>query len=330
MHSDLPPTLLRGYVQLSTSVVPGAQVPLVNTDGSADPAAERAARRWRWTAPTTWGRRSRHEGPARAHPVPQPAADRRGRQPVPPGRHHRDGRGHGAQHGRDGGARSAEPDVRDGRRSPRAASPRTGPRCTCTAASRRGSATARRTSGSRRPSETTPYPKGVSVQNVPDMPDPGPGAMTFFYTNQQSARLMFYHDHAWGITRLNVYAGEAAAYLITDPDRAGARQCGRHPRPIRSRSSSRTRPSSRAPSSSPCTDPTWDIGQVGRRRQPVGAARLRAGAEPGRQLGRQPVRPLGLRPLVLAAHVEHRLPADRQPVLRPELRPRRRAGASRR
>ena len=40
--------------------------------------------------------------------------------------------------------------------------------------------------------ENTPYPKGVSVQNVPDMPDPGPGAMTFFYTNQQSARLMWY------------------------------------------------------------------------------------------------------------------------------------------
>ena len=28
---------------------------------------------------------------------------------------------------------------------------------------------------------------------------------------------MFYHDHAWGITRLNVFAGEAAGYLITDP-----------------------------------------------------------------------------------------------------------------
>ena len=27
---------------------------------------------------------------------------------------------------------------------------------------------------------------------------------------------MFYHDHAWGITRLNVYAGEAAGYLIRD------------------------------------------------------------------------------------------------------------------
>ena len=33
--------------------------------------------------------------------------------------------------------------------------------------------------------------------------------------NQQSARLLFYHDHASGITRLNVYAGLAAPYLIT-------------------------------------------------------------------------------------------------------------------
>jgi FtsP/CotA-like multicopper oxidase with cupredoxin domain len=65
-------------------------------------------------------------------------------------------------------------------------------------------------------SETTSYPKGVSVTNVPDMPDPGPGALTFFYTNQQSARLMFYHDHSYGITRLNVYAGEAAGYIVQD------------------------------------------------------------------------------------------------------------------
>ena len=28
---------------------------------------------------------------------------------------------------------------------------------------------------------------------------------------------MFYHDHALGITRLNVYAGEAAGYLLVDP-----------------------------------------------------------------------------------------------------------------
>jgi FtsP/CotA-like multicopper oxidase with cupredoxin domain len=66
--------------------------------------------------------------------------------------------------------------------------------------------------------ETTAYPKGVSVYNVPDM-DGGvepQGTLTFFYSNQQSARLMFYHDHAYGITRLNVYAGEAAGYLLTD------------------------------------------------------------------------------------------------------------------
>jgi FtsP/CotA-like multicopper oxidase with cupredoxin domain len=46
--------------------------------------------------------------------------------------------------------------------------------------------------------------------------DPGPGSLTFYYTNQQSGRLLFYHDHAYGTTRLNVYVGEASGYLITD------------------------------------------------------------------------------------------------------------------
>ena len=81
--------------------------------------------------------------------------------------------------------------------------------------------------------ENTAYPAGVSARNVPDMGtgcdavpgtglpgDPATrkssGCQTFFYTNAQSARLMFYHDHAMGITRLNVYAGEAAGYVITD------------------------------------------------------------------------------------------------------------------
>ncbi len=45
---------------------------------------------------------------------------------------------------------------------------------------------------------------------------PGRGAQTYYYTNQQSSRLLFYHDHSWGITRLNVYAGEVAGYLIRD------------------------------------------------------------------------------------------------------------------
>jgi FtsP/CotA-like multicopper oxidase with cupredoxin domain len=87
--------------------------------------------------------------------------------------------------------------------------------------------------------EATAYPKGVSVEYVPDMwfvngnvvpntagqttapvagasNNPGDGSMTFYYTNQQSARLLFYHDHSYGITRLNVYAGEAAGYIIED------------------------------------------------------------------------------------------------------------------
>ena len=64
--------------------------------------------------------------------------------------------------------------------------------------------------------ENTPYPRGVSVKNVPDMPDPGDGSMTFYYSNQQSARMLWVHDHSLGITRLNVYAGEASGYMITD------------------------------------------------------------------------------------------------------------------
>jgi FtsP/CotA-like multicopper oxidase with cupredoxin domain len=76
--------------------------------------------------------------------------------------------------------------------------------------------------------ENTAWPEGVSVESVPDMigaekpvnvPDcsaANDGCQTFYYTNQQSARLSFFHDHAWGITRLNVYAGEAAGYIIRD------------------------------------------------------------------------------------------------------------------
>jgi len=42
------------------------------------------------------------------------------------------------------------------------------------------------------------------------------GQASYYYPNQQSARLMWYHDHAMGITRLNAYAGIASAYLIGD------------------------------------------------------------------------------------------------------------------
>lgn len=83
--------------------------------------------------------------------------------------------------------------------------------------------------------------RGESARNVPDMwfdasgnliqsctgqvtcladpaatNDAGDGTLTFYYTNEQSARLMFYHDHAEGITRLNVYDGLAAGYILQD------------------------------------------------------------------------------------------------------------------
>ena len=47
--------------------------------------------------------------------------------------------------------------------------------------------------------------------------NPGPGSLTYYWTNEQGGRLMFYHDHSYGITRLNVYVGEAAGYLLVDP-----------------------------------------------------------------------------------------------------------------
>jgi FtsP/CotA-like multicopper oxidase with cupredoxin domain len=58
--------------------------------------------------------------------------------------------------------------------------------------------------------------KGASAKNVPDMPDPGPGAQTFYYPNNQSARMLWYHDHTIGLTRVNVAAGMAAPYVIAD------------------------------------------------------------------------------------------------------------------
>jgi spore coat protein A len=43
----------------------------------------------------------------------------------------------------------------------------------------------------------------------------------YYYPLNQSARFMWYHDHAVGITRLNAYAGIASAMLIRDSFEAG-------------------------------------------------------------------------------------------------------------
>ena len=351
-HRSLPATLLRGYVQLTTpDAQRGCRVAITSplTNANLDPAVAATPivglhRRGQPALPRADHRR--HQGPAGPHHVPQPAADRHGRQPLPPGRHHADGLGHRPRHDRrstptacrcrcwsrtvapswtafatPSAARSPSPSVPTGRAT---ATPRTGPPCTCTAASPRGSATARRTSGSRRPARTRSYPQGVSVSNVPDMPDPGPGAQTFFYTNQQSARLMFYHDHAWGITRLNVYAGEAAGYLVTDAMEqaligTGGAMAGLGvgtPLVIQDKTFV-PEPGQGGPAGS-----HLGLRPVGRRGQPLGPARLHAGPEPRRPLGHELVRALDVRPLVLAAQHERPVPADRQPLLRPDLRSR--------
>jgi spore coat protein A len=48
------------------------------------------------------------------------------------------------------------------------------------------------------------------------------GVANYWYPNQQSGRLMWYHDHAFGITRVNAYAGLASGYVIRDYGMEGA------------------------------------------------------------------------------------------------------------
>ena len=66
------------------------------------------------------------------------------------------------------------------------------------------------------------HPKGMGIgasfQNVPDMPDPGNGSQTLYFPVQVlSGRLMMYHDHVSGETKVNVYEGEAAGLVVYDP-----------------------------------------------------------------------------------------------------------------
>ncbi|MFI6162704.1 multicopper oxidase domain-containing protein [Micromonospora haikouensis] len=69
--------------------------------------------------------------------------------------------------------------------------------------------------------EITPYPTGVGLTHVPDMPPPGPGATTLYYPNEQSGRLMWLHDNTLGLSRLTVCSGQLAVYLLTDEAEEG-------------------------------------------------------------------------------------------------------------
>ena len=56
---------------------------------------------------------------------------------------------------------------------------------------------------------------GPSFMNVPGT-NPPSGTASYYYPMDQSARLVWYHDHAIGITRTNAYAGIASALIIVD------------------------------------------------------------------------------------------------------------------
>jgi spore coat protein A, manganese oxidase len=60
----------------------------------------------------------------------------------------------------------------------------------------------------------TPSPSAANSKT--HGPDWQPG--DYWYPNDQSARLLWYHDHAFGQTRTNAYANIASAYVITDDE----------------------------------------------------------------------------------------------------------------
>jgi len=197
MHSDLPPTTLRGYVQLETSVVKGNHYPLRYPDGSPIRDANNvqlfAVDQPRYLGPLIVAVKDRAVRIKFINKLPTGSGGDlfvpvdttvmgAGTGPNGPLVNYTQNRADLHLHG------GKSPWISDGT-----------PHQWITPAG-----------------ESTPYPRGDSAENVPDMSNPGDGATTYYYSNQQAARLMFYHDHAYGITRLNVYAGEAAGYLLTD------------------------------------------------------------------------------------------------------------------
>jgi spore coat protein A, manganese oxidase len=62
--------------------------------------------------------------------------------------------------------------------------------------------------GGKVPPESDGYPENWYV--------PGKSA-TYFYPNQQDAALLWYHDHALGINRLNMLAGLFGLFIVRDP-----------------------------------------------------------------------------------------------------------------
>lgn len=58
--------------------------------------------------------------------------------------------------------------------------------------------------------QANPYPEGEDIDPKES------GSHTYEYPNDQAAAMLWYHDHAWGITRFNPFLGQAAAYIVRD------------------------------------------------------------------------------------------------------------------
>jgi spore coat protein A, manganese oxidase len=62
-------------------------------------------------------------------------------------------------------------------------------------------------------------PNGLKGADYQTIGNPGQGQAIYEYQNSQEPGTLWFHDHALGITRLNVYAGLAGFYFLKDPDR---------------------------------------------------------------------------------------------------------------
>ena len=61
----------------------------------------------------------------------------------------------------------------------------------------------------------------VNQFGVTTNPSNRPGVGTFTYPNTQPSSTLWYHDHALGMTRNNVYAGPAGFWILRDPAAPG-------------------------------------------------------------------------------------------------------------
>ena len=68
---------------------------------------------------------------------------------------------------------------------------------------------------------STPVRKQVGPGITAAATDPSAPAVLYQYSNAQEASMHWYHDHAEGLTRINVYAGLAGLYVVRDSNEAG-------------------------------------------------------------------------------------------------------------